>query len=402
MKIPYMIIHQKEESFLLTKFRASDLLKHITFHFRQAYSEDKSDDVSIEKYLEGIRRKGIEIQTSDEGIQRRLQLNKINQIRDYLNNDEEESFFPNAVILSTDLSIFKDDNGQFLDDKITEQLNNSENQDFGVIDLPDDIMFTIVDGQHRLAGLFLAKKDVQDNFDIPAILLLNITINTCAKIFSDVNGTQSTVNRSVIYDLYEMRTDSKSISYTKKLHSICKNFNTDRESPLYRHIKMLGVGEGAISQSFFVNAVDKAIKAAQIDNNSLQDLYNDLFFYFRAYQRVFFYQWPVLEDFSNYEDFRNHSCKVMKEDKSQMLKTNGFGGMMKAFPTIYKSLEKTERTYQDYHSVIERLKGKIDWCNDFNQGTGAKNQDKVKDRILEILGLKEENKNKKDASKPDA
>ena len=397
MKIPYMIIHQKEESFLLTKFRASDLLNHITFHFRQAYSEDKSNDVSIEKYLDEIRRKGIEIQTSDEGIQRRLQLNKINKIKDYLNRDEEESFFPNAVILSTDLSIFKDADGQFLDDKITEQLNNSENQDFGVIDLPDNIMFTIVDGQHRLAGLFLAKKDVQENFDIPAILLLNITINTCAKIFSDVNGTQSTVNKSVIYDLYEMRTDSKFISYTKKLHSICKNFNTDRESPLYRHIKMLGVGEGAISQAFFVNAVDKAIKAAQIDNNSLQDLYDNLFYYFRAFQRVFSNQWPVLEKYNDYNDFRSYSVKVMKVDKSQILKTNGFGGIMKAFPTIYKSLENTERTYQDYQSVIERLKDKIDWCSDFNQGTGAKNQDKVKERILGILGLKDINK--KDASK---
>lgn len=400
MKIPYMIIHQKEESFLLTKFRASDLLNHITFHFRQAYSEDKSNDVSIEKYLDEIRRKGIEIQTSDEGIQRRLQLNKINQIKDYLNSDEEESFFPNAVILSTDLSIFKDADGQFLDDKITEQLDNSENQDFGVIDLPDNIMFTIVDGQHRLAGLFLSKKDVQENFDIPAILLLNITINTCAKIFSDVNGTQSTVNRSVIYDLYEMRTDSKSISYTKKLHSICKNFNTDRESPLYRHIKMLGVGEGAISQAFFVNAVDKAIKAAQIDNNSLQDLYDNLFYYFRAFQRVFSNQWPVLEKYTEHEEFRNHSLKVMKVDKSQILKTNGFGGIMKAFPTIYKSLENTKRTYQDYHCVVEHLSDKIDWCNDFNQGTGAKNQDKVKERILGILGLNDINK--KDASKADA
>ena len=160
---------------------------------------------------------------------------------------------------------------------------------------------------------------------------------------------------------------------------------------------MLGVGEGAISQAFFVNAVDKAIKAAQIDNNSLQDLYDNLFYYFRAFQRVFSNQWPVLEKYNDYNDFRSYSVKVMKVDKSQILKTNGFGGIMKAFPTIYKSLENTERTYQDYQSVIERLKDKIDWCSDFNQGTGAKNQDKVKERILGILGLKDINK--KDASK---
>lgn len=398
MKLPFMIIRQKEETFLLTKFKATDLLSHITFHFRQAYSDDNSKDVSIEEYLQKIRNKGIEIQTSEEGIQRRLQINKINDITKYLNNDKEESFFPNAVILSTNISIYNDSIEQSFDDKIIEQISKCEERGFGEIDLPDDIKFTIVDGQHRLAGLFLANDDVQKNFDIPAILLVNITVNTCAKIFSDVNGTQSTVNKSVIYDLYELRADSKLIEYKKKLHSICKNFNTDRESPLYRHIKMLGIGEGAISQSFFVNAVDKAIKAIQIDNNSLQDLYDNLFYYFRAFQRVFFDQWPVLENYTEYEEFRNYSLKIMKVDKSQILKTNGFGGIMKAFPTIYDYLKRNgELSYNAYHNIIERLKGEIDWCKDFTEGTGAKNQDKVKERILGILGLKDINK--KDASK---
>ena len=380
MKIPYMIVRQKEESFLLTKFKASVLLKHISFHFRQAYSNDNSADISIEKYLDEIRKKGIEVEASAEGIQRRLQISKITKIKKYIQTDEE-SFFPNAVILSTDLS---------LDDNIIEQLNSCEEKGFGEIDLPDNVKFTIVDGQHRLAGLFLAGEEYQDIFDIPAILLINITINTCAKIFADVNGTQSTVNKSVIYDLYEMRPDSQSIEKNKKLHLVCKKFNTDPESPLYRHIKMLGVGEGAISQSFFANAVDNAIKAANIDYNNIQELYNNLFFYFRAFQRVFFYQWPVLEDSNNYEEFREHSLRVMKEQKSQILKTNGFGGIMKAFPAIYRYLNKNgDLSYQAYHNVIGRLKGEIDWCKDpvFTQGTGAKNQDNVKNRILEILNL---------------
>lgn len=391
-----MTIRQKEETFLLTKFKASELLNHVTFHFRQPYTDDNDEqNFPMQEYLDRLYRKGLDIDPSPTGIQRRLNYSKIKSIEQYLKNDEE-SFFPNAVILSTDLS---QENSHF-QSSIEDGLDN-----FGELELPDDIKFIIVDGQHRLAGLFLAGEKLQNDFEIPAILLINITINTCAKIFSDVNGKQSTVNKSIILDLYEM-TSSANLNDKKKyeescIHVICRNFNTDSTSPLYRHIKMLGVGEGAISQAFFVNALAKAIVMTDLSYNNIQNIYDNLFCYFRAFQRVFFYQWPVLESPNSYEEFREHSLHVMKEQKSQMLKTNGFGGIMKAFPTIYRHLKTNgELSYNAYHNIIEQLKGKIDWCNDFNQGTGAKNQDKVKERILSILGLKDINK--KDAPKTGA
>lgn len=387
MKIQYMTIRQKEETFLLTKFKASELLDHVTFHFRQPYTDnDGQQDLSMKEYLDELHKKGLDIDPSPTGIQRRLLYSKIKSIEKYLKEDEE-SFFPNAVILSTDLSADKADYQSIIEKDL---------DDFGQLELPNDIKFIIVDGQHRLAGLFLAGKHIQNDFEIPAILLINITINTCAKIFSDVNGKQSTVNKSVILDLYEM-TSNSNLDNKKKyeescLHVICRNFNTDSTSPLYRHIKMLGIGDGAISQAFFVNALAKAISKTNLSYNNIQEIYDHLFCYFRAFQRVFFNQWPVLESPNSYTEFQAHSLRVMKEQKSQMLKTNGFGGIMKAFPTIYRHLTANKNVgYIDYQNLVEHLKG-FDWVNDpiLKSGTGAKNQDNVKRKLLERLGLSEE------------
>ena len=375
MKLPYIKIQQKEEIFYLTKIRFSDLKEKINFHFRQAYSDDSNINISFNEYLEKIQKKGIEISADSEGIQRRLQLAKMESIQKYL--QKAESFFPNTVILSIDLSN---------NESLLQKYQEIENHDVGEIELPDDVKFTIVDGQHRLAGLFISDEEIQNSFDVPVVLLINITVNTCAKIFADVNGTQTTVNKSVIYDLYEMMDDmpDKEYEIIKKLHSLCKNFNTDEESPLYQHIKMLGIGNGAISQSFFVSALRKAFKEMNFDYSDMQSMYESLFYYFKAFQRVFQPYWPVLEKRKSYEEFISYSEKILKEQKSQLLKTNGFGAIMYLFPEVYRTIKN--HNYQSYYDTIIKLKS-INWCIDdvLIGGTGEKTQKEMYRKLKSMI-----------------
>ena len=152
---------------------------------------------------------------------------------------------------------------------------------------------------------------------------------------------------------------------------------------------MLGIGNGAISQSFFANALKKAFKELNFDYENLQNMYTSLFYYFSAYQRIFPNYWPVLENtFVDYSTFKEYSEKVLKTDKSQLLKTNGFGAIMYLFPFLYKKVEKQD--YQLYYNEIIKLKN-INWCNDeiLVSGTGEKTQKEMYRKLKSMIEEKE-------------
>lgn len=375
MELDYILINQKNEEFYLSKMKANVLLDKLDFHFRQPYTSDKTEMLNIQKYLNDIEKQGIDIACDEEGIQRRLQVTRIKQISKYLQS--ANSFFPNCVILSVNV-----------EDEDYDNLFQFKNGQPKLV-LPENVSFQIIDGQHRLAGLYTTNDDVKNNFDVPIVLFINITKNLSAKIFIDVNGNQKSVNSSVIYDLYDLTPESPEFEIDKQLHLICKKMNEETISPLYRHIKMLGIGRGAISQAFLIDALKKCYIEAGIDYKETQYMFSNIVYYLKSFQMVFPEQWPVLDSFESNEKFWEHSNTVLKINKSQMLKTNGLGGILKAFPSIYKSLGKNP-TFEQYFNLIKQLENKIDWVKDdmFTQGTGAKNQDKVKIKILKSLNIR--------------
>ncbi len=399
MKIPYIKLNQKNEVFYITKFKTSELKDKVNFHFREPYSDTPEKIEKYEQYIEKLRKKGIEINADDEGVQRRLQINRISKIKNYL--EEEDSYFPTSIVLAIDISNYEQFETLYYD---------IEKNDFGILELPDDIMFQVVDGQHRLAGLFIANEQVQRDFEISAVLLFNATRHTCAKIFADINGNQTPVNKSGIYDLFDlMEIKDDNINRMKTLHTICKKLNNDPESPLFQHIKMLGIGSGAISQAFFIQYLDDALKVLNFDYSNIQRIYSHLFIYFKCFQRIFRTQWPVLEKkelehireykeystyilgtlhkdlYNNPSQLTDYSNFVLKVSKSQLLKTNGFGSIMLLFPYIYSMVNEAD--YDEYLKIIKRLENKINWSTDeiLIQGTGKKNQKKMAQKMKNIL-----------------
>lgn len=376
IKIPYIKIKQRNEIFFMTKFRADIILPYIDFHFREPYFElqDPKEQIKTEDYLEKIRKQGIELQSNEEGIQRRLQYERIKSISEYLKS-EETNFLPNSILLSANLSE---------EDSFFENYLKYEEDEIGYFQFPENIRFTIIDGQHRLAGISLMDKSFQQNIELAVILLFNVSVPTAAKLFSDINGKQKAVNKSLIYDLQDL-VGKEHKNIISKFHSICESFYTSKTSPLYRQIKMLGVGGGAISQAFFIDYTIEAVtKSYDLLNKDTQEIYNQLFYYFKAFQKAFPDDWPVPLSFNTNEDIELHSIKVLKVHKSQLVKTNGFGAIMRFFPEVYK---ETKGNYERYVELISKLKNKITWTNDGTMGTGKGYQNKLLQEMRSNLNL---------------
>ena len=107
-----------------------------------------------------------------------------------------------------------------------------------------------------------------------------------------------------------------------------------------------------------------------------------MFYYFKAFQNVFPEDWPVPINFSNSQELDSHSQFVLKQRKSQLVKTNGFGAILRAFPTVNKLANNDEK---DYLRIVQRLNGKIQWIPTGTTGTGKAFQDSLFREIIEII-----------------
>jgi DGQHR domain-containing protein len=375
MKIPYIRVKQKGEIFFVTKFKAGFLKEKINFHFRDPYLEFQGTESveQVNEYIAKIERKGVSLKSESEGIQRRLQIERINDIKDYIQSSSS-NFFPNSILLSVDVSKIEE---------FDKQYEVYEENETGYFTFPEETTFTVIDGQHRLAGLFISNEEIIQDFEIVAILLFNVSISTAAKLFADINGKQKAVNRSLIYDLYS-QINVKELEEIKNFHVIAQKFYTDEKSPLFRQIKMLGIGKGAISQAFFIDYVMEAISDTDLVNTELQDIYTQLFYYFKAFQKVFPEDWPVPLEFKNLEELDLHAEEVLRGRKSQLLKTNGFGAIVRLFPEIYK---RSDKSFTSYLEIVSKLKGNINWTYTDFQGTGKKMQNEIYGELRNVLHI---------------
>ncbi|MFZ7805584.1 DGQHR domain-containing protein [Bacillus thuringiensis] len=380
MKTPYIRVIQKGEVFYLTKFKAKELKQLVHFHVRDPYKGKYNRDNKFDRFIDKLNSKDIQFKSSDKEVQRRLTLSRVNEIRQYI-EEGNENFLPNTVILTVDIT----NENEFLNKYLEYERN-----EIGYFEFNNSAEFMIVDGQHRLAGIFSADDNLLEELEIPAVILFNISLSTAAKLFADINGKVKPVNRSLIYDLYEEidDLDNKEYETIKKIHSICKAFYEDSNSPLHRQIKMLGIGSGAISQAFFVDSVKDSLKKAKIEEESIQYIFDHLFYYFTAFQDIFPEDWPVKrgEDYSYNKDYAND---VLKIRRSQLVKTNGFGAIMKLFPFVYERVQSIggHDLYYNYLSVINDLQGAINWGSEEYQGTGKKYQNMIFDKMKIILNL---------------
>ena len=383
MKVPYIKVKQKGECFIITKFEAKYLKNHVNFHFRNPYNNQSSrNKMTSDQYIKLLEDKGLNVRSDPHGIQRRMNIAKINDITKTISIESE--VMPNAILLCLDFQSV-DNLYDYLDN-----FHNNFTEEFGLLDVPNDIMFKVVDGQHRLAGIFSCSEILLSKIEIPIILLLDCSNEFAAKIFSDINGKQSRVNTSLIIDLLgEQNPTEEDKILDKQLHNICRQLNEEKESPFYQHIKMLGYGLGSISQSFLVNCLKNVLFKSKKVCDEL--FFNNLFLYFSAIQGTYKKYWPVPFDSANYEDnnLTKYSSDIIAVN-SQIMKTNGIGALLKILPFIFEKIDYYEKDakklFTSYLDIVEKI-AYFDWVNDplVKIGSGEKTQNLIAERLIEMI-----------------
>lgn len=103
--------------------------------------------------------------------------------------------------------------------------------------IPEDkgIIGNVIDGQHRLWGIECSEHS--ENFQLPVVLMFDLTVAEEAYIFSTINSNQRKVDPSLIYDLFDV---SAYRSPQKTAHEIARVMNSSSSSPFYNRLKMLG------------------------------------------------------------------------------------------------------------------------------------------------------------------
>lgn len=228
----------------------------------------------------------------------------------------------------------------------------------------------VLDGQHRIEGLQGFNGGV-DEFDLSVTIFVGADIADQAQIFATVNLEQTKVNKSLVYDLYDL---AHSRSPQKTCHNIAVALDGDDKSPLYKRIKRLGIAtEGRvfepITQATFVEALigyissdargdrDKLLRSARIPEIFGDDLY-------KMPLRNLFLRGQDIEIASivnNYFLAVRQKWPVAWEERGRgylLNRTNGFRALMRFFRWAYLQVAEPgdvpsqQRFYERVFSAI--------------------------------------------------
>ena len=193
------------------------------------------------------------------GIQRNLDQTRVKKIRDYVNTIDAS--FPSGIIIAVDGHCASYDR-----DKKIMVLKAYSGDEGNVIETRQ--IAKVLDGQHRIEGL----RGFEGEFQLNVSIFVDADIAQQAYLFSTVNLAQTKVNKSLVYDLFDL---SNKRSPQKLCHTIAVALNEIPESPLFQRIKRLGsathgVYTETITQATFVSALMAYIS---IDENKDRDLY---------------------------------------------------------------------------------------------------------------------------------
>ena len=277
-----------------------------------------------------------------DGHQRQLKEKRAKEIALYC--QDPDATFPTPVILSVDK-----DNFVLEDSPIPELSCFSYNENSKIAE--------ILDGQHRIAGIM---KSNNRDFDLPVVVMFNLKEEQKAYVFSTINGNQVKVDRSLIYDLFDL---SESRSPYKTCHQIARIMNSEETSPFYRRLKMLEKKTHAsetISQSTFVTNLCELISnspqedAIQIKRGKTPKLGKDSGkLVFRKYF-VDNRDDIILRILINY--FNAVSVVFEKEwsdpDNYILTKSVGFEGLISALRTLIPTGEKMGDLSEDYFKNV--------------------------------------------------
>lgn len=232
ISFPCIRVRQPIGEFYIGSIKSNELVK-LTWVDVRRLEKEKRD---FESYL---------------GIQRPLDKKRVSEIQQYVKT--ADACFPSAVILAVpSICASYDEAGHIM--TLSNSIGNENPEDNIILGQ----VCKVLDGQHRIEGL----KDYKgDDFEVNVSLFVEMDIAEQAYVFSTVNLAQTKVNKSLVYDLYDL---AKSRSPQKVCHNIAVAIDAHSKSPLHQRIKRLGTAtqgrlNETITQSTFVEALLKYI-----------------------------------------------------------------------------------------------------------------------------------------------
>lgn len=303
-------------------------------------------------------RKLLDSQENSAGIQRVLSEERVKEIRQYLRT--ADASFPNSIILSLDPNRLLEG---------PDSLTVGE-RDIGLVRLvvqQNAEAFSVIDGQHRLKGF---DDETEKDFELIVAIFIGLDEEDKAYLFSTINSKQTKVNKSLVYDLFDV---AERRSPQRSAHDIAKLLNSDPNSPFYRRIKLLGTNpkfesevlyRANLSQGTFVERLLSLItRDAAIDRDvirrggELDRAQNDTKLVFRPMwiedrdnvilKVLFNYFTAVAEEFPT--EWRDGTCPLAK--------TIGFGALMSLLTDLVPAgLQKGDLSAAFFAAEVRRIR----------------------------------------------
>ena len=295
------------------------------------------------------------------GSQRDANRNKINKIESYC-KDNDRVTFPTPIIVSID----------------SDSVELTETNGICKLEYDDKTTkFNVIDGQHRLLGIEKSNIDL----DLPIVVMLDLTPEDEAYIFTTINQNQTKVDKSVIYSLFELSNDRSPI---KTCHDIAVIMNETPNYPFYKRIKMLGKRKEkseTLSQAAFIDYLMPFF----VPNKEKSDA--GIFYNFYIENK----DANIVKILNNYFSAIKNVFKQYWDDPTYNLtKTTGYGSLCKVLPELYKiGQEKKDLTESFFESLFTKVKEYFDNNNirfiahQYGSGDGA--QKELAKRILEAI-----------------
>ncbi|MBD1850968.1 DGQHR domain-containing protein [Cyanobacteria bacterium FACHB-502] len=288
------------------------------------------------------------------GIQRGLSPTRRKEIKRYV--ETVDATFPNSIILNLP------------EEKLIEPIRKQEDSDtYSIVVRDDSKTFEIIDGQHRLSGF--DEYNCQ-NFSLLATIFIDLVLEDQAYIFSTINVTQTKINRSHVYDLFDV---AETRSPEKTAHTIAKMLNTEQESPFYRRIKFLGnipevdgeiLYKPILAQGTVVRRMlDLISRSSREDRDQIKrgrtipeqgdEIEKGLIF------RPFFIQnkdWAIYKTMINYfSAVKANFVQEWLDEDNPLSKTIGYGALMKLLvPVFQRGYKQGDISYEYFNNVFEK------------------------------------------------
>ena len=100
-------------------------------------------------------------------------------------------------------------------------------------------------------------RQAKTRYDLVITAFLGLDVAAQAKQFKIINSKQKGVPTSLLYDLLDLTKDGTYVQ--QRGHELAARLNDDPESPWYGQIDLTGSGDGLITQTRVVTAVENLI-----------------------------------------------------------------------------------------------------------------------------------------------